>query len=184
MPHERTALIVVDAQAGFDDPWWGTRNNPVADERIESLVDGFVASGQPVVYVRHDSDNPGSPLHPDNSGNRLKPYLRATPDLLVVKRVNSSFHGEPDLHGWLSGEGVGSIVVCGITTNHCCETTARVGGNLGYDVRFALDATHTFDRVGPDGTTMTADELARATATNLHGEFAQVVTTADVLDTL
>ena len=104
MPHERTALIVVDVQAGFDDPWWGTRNNPVADERIESLVDGFVASGQPVVYVRHDSDNPGSPLHPDSSGNRLKPYLRATPDLAVVKRVNSSFHGEPDLHAWLSGE--------------------------------------------------------------------------------
>ena len=184
MPDERTALVVVDAQAGFDDPWWGQRNNPDADERIESLVDGFVAAGQPVVYVRHDSDDPGSPLHPDNPGNRLKPYLRATPDLQVVKRVNSSFHGEPDLHAWLSGEGIGSLVVCGITTNHCCETTARVGGNLGYDVRFALDATHTFDRVGPDGTTMTADELARATATNLHGEFAEVVTAAEVLDSL
>ena len=41
-----------------------------------------------------------------------------------------------------------------------------------------LDATHTFDRAGPDGTVMTADELARATATSLHGEFAAVVTTA------
>ena len=50
-----------------------------------------------------------------------------------------------------------------------------MGGNLGFDVRFALDATHTFDRTGPDGTVMTADELARATATNLHGEFATVV---------
>ena len=184
MSDERAALIVVDAQAGFDDPWWGTRNNPDADERIESLVAGFVAARQPVVYIRHDSDNPESPLHPDNPGNQLKRYLRATPDLAVVKRVNSSFHGEPDLHAWLSREGIGSIVVCGITTNHCCETTARVGGNLGYDVRFALDATHTFDRVGPDGTTMTADELARATATNLHGEFAQVVTVAEVLDSL
>jgi nicotinamidase-related amidase len=75
-------------------------------------------------------------------------------------------------------------VVTGITTNHCCETTARVGGNLGYDVWFALDATHTFDRVGPDGTTMTADELARATATNLHGEFATVVTSEQVLAAL
>ena len=61
--------------------------------------------------------------------------------------------------------------MCGITTNHCCETTARVAGNLGYDVWFALDATHTFDRIGPDGVALTADALARATATNLHGEF-------------
>jgi nicotinamidase-related amidase len=43
------------------------------------------------------------------------------------------------------------IVLAGITTNHCCEITARVRGNLGYDVSLALDATHTFDRTGPDG---------------------------------
>ena len=182
MTDTRTALVVVDAQAGFDDAaWWGRRNNPDADANIEALVSGFADAGQPIVYVRHDSDNPDSPLHPDHPGNRLKPYLHATPDLVVTKRVNSSFHGDPDLHAWLGGEGIDSLVVCGITTNHCCETTARVGGNLGYRVRFALDATHTFDRVAPDGSTMTADELARATATNLHGEFAQVVATAEVL---
>jgi hypothetical protein len=56
-----------------------------------------------------------------------------------------------------------------------------VGGNLGHDVLFAIDATHTFDRTGPDGVTMTADELARATATNLHGEFARVVSTRELL---
>ncbi|MGA9746146.1 MAG: hypothetical protein WBQ50_01695, partial [Nocardioides sp.] len=72
-------------------------------------------------------------------------------------------------------------VVCGITTNHSCETTARVGGNLGHRVLFALDATHTFDRPDPDGFEVPADDLARATATNLHGEFAEVVTTADLL---
>jgi hypothetical protein len=46
---------------------------------------------------------------------------------------------------------------------------------------FALDATYTFDRTGPDGHTLTADELARATATNLHGEFATVTSTAELL---
>ena len=70
---------------------------------------------------------------------------------------------------------------CGRRNNPDCETTARVGGNLGFDVLFALDATATFDRAGPDGTLMTADELARATATNLHGEFATVVATSDLV---
>lgn len=179
-----TALVVVDAQAGFDDPAWGPRNNPAADENISSLARAFSATGLPVVFVRHDSENPASPLHPGRPGNRLKEYLRQTPDLLVVKSVNSSFHGAPDLDAWLRSRGIGSIVIAGITTNHCCETTARVGGNLGYDVLFALDATHTFDRQGPDGSTLTADELSRATATNLHGEFATVVTTRQVLDAL
>ena len=59
-----------------------------------------------------------------------------------------------------------------------------MAGNLGYDVLFAIDATHTFDRTGPDGTTVSADELTRATATNLHGEFATVVTSAQVLAAL
>ncbi len=77
--------------------------------------------------------------------------------------------------------GAATLYVCGITTNHCCETTARVGGNLGYDVLFALDATHTFDRAGPDGVVLSADELARATAASLHGEFAAVVSTQDLL---
>lgn len=176
------ALVVVDAQVGFDDPWWGSRNNPACDENISDLVGAFAATDRPVVYVRHDSRSAGSPLRPGQPGNAFKPYLDAhSPDLVVSKSVNSGFHGSPDLHAWLQAHDVSTIVIAGITTNHCCETTARVGGNLGYDVWFALDATHTFDRVGPDGAAMTADELARATATNLHGEFATVVATQEVV---
>ena len=177
-----TALVVVDVQAGFDDPAWGLRNNEDCDTNVAALVAAFEESGRPVVVVRHDSDEPDSTLRPGAPGHALKPYVAdVEPALRVTKQVNSSFHGEPDLDAWLRGRGVTSLVVCGITTNHCCETTARVGGNLGYDVWFALDATHTFDRTGPDGTTMTADELARATATNLHGEFATVAPTAELV---
>ena len=178
---DRFALVVVDVQQGFDDPWWGRRDNPACDDNIRALVEHWSERGRPLVYVRHDSEDPGSPLHPDNPGNRLKDYLPAEPDLLVRKTVNSAFHGEPDLDAWLRSSEVAGLVVCGITTNHCCETTARVGGNLGHEVLFAVDATHTFDRTGPDGQVVAAEELSRVTATNLHDEFAQVVHTADLL---
>lgn len=175
-------LVVVDVQAAFDDPtWWGVRNNPACDQNIAALLESFATTGRPAVHVRHESRNADSPLHPDSAGAAFKPYLSAQrPDLVVTKSVNSSFHGTPDLDAWLRTRGTGQLVIAGITTNHCCETTARVAGNLGYDVYFVLDATHTFDRTGPDGSVMTADELARATATNLHGEFATVVSTAQV----
>ena len=56
-----------------------------------------------------------------------------------------------------------------------------MGGNLGHCVVLALDATHTFDRRGPDGILATADRLTRITGTNLHGEFATVVNTHQLL---
>ena len=97
----------------------------------------------------------------------------------MTKTVNSAFYGTPDLDGWLRAEGINEITICGITTNHCCETTARMAGNLGYEVAFAIDATFTFDRLDPDGLVVSAEDLSRITATNLHGEFATVVTTAE-----
>jgi nicotinamidase-related amidase len=175
------ALVVVDAQQGFDDPAWGRRNNPASEEHIGALLARWRERRWPVVLVRHDSVEPGSPLAPGTRGNALMRFVEGEHDLLVTKSVNSSFHGEPSLQAWLDGERIERLYVCGITTNHCCETTARVGGNLGYDVRFVLDATHTFDRRAPDGTWLSADDLARATAANLHGEFATVVDTQTAL---
>src|SRR6476646_4507578 len=179
------ALIVVDVQQGFDDlSHWsptGRRNNPACERNVGELVTAWRDAGRPLVYVRHDSDEPDSPLRSGTPGNALRDILAGEPDLLVSKEVNSAFYGEPDLHAWLQERGIATLVLCGVQTNHCVETTARLGGNLGYDVLFVLDATHTFDRLAPDGSLMTADELARATATNLHGEFATVVRTEDVL---
>ena len=179
---EKTALLVVDVQRAFDDAeYWGRRNNPDCEANIAALIGAWRQAGRPLVYVRHDSVEPGSPLAPGTPGNEFQDVVTGEPDLLVTKHVNSAFYGEPDLHAWLTNRGIGSIAVCGITTNHCVETTARMGANLGYDVLFAIDATHTFDRTGPDGETLTADELARATATSLHGEFATVVRTKELV---
>ncbi|RII42037.1 cysteine hydrolase [Galactobacter valiniphilus] len=178
----RPALIVIDVQRGFDDAgFWGPRNNPGCEANIEALLVRWRERGWPVVLVHHDSDNPASPLAAGQPGHEYKDGIDGPADLVVGKCVNSSFYGEPDLHAWLQREGLSEVVICGITTNHCCETTARMAGNLGYDTYFALDATHTFDRTAPDGTVVPAEELARITATNLDGEFATVVSTAELL---
>lgn len=194
---ENAALIVVDVQKGFEDPFWGRRNNPEAEENIAALIDAWQGSGRPVVFVRHDSPAASqSPLRVGYEGNDFKDFVEerrgkgAGPELLVTKSVNSAFYGEPDLDAWLKGAGrggaaderCGQIVIAGIQTNMCNETTARMGGNLGYDVLFPLDAMHTFDLAGPFGWAATAEELTRATAVSLHGgRFAKVVATEDVL---
>lgn len=178
----RAALVVVDAQKAFGEAeFWGVRNNPGCEANIAALLAEWRRTQRPIVFVRHDSDNRDSPLHPDQPGHEFKAEITGSPDLLVSKSVNSSFHGTPDLNEWLRNNGIDMIVICGITTNHCCETTARVGGNLGYNVLFALDATHTFDRTGPFGDHVSADELAKVTGVNLHGEFATVVSTRQLV---
>lgn len=179
---ERAALIVIDVQAGFNSShYWGQRDNPECESNIAALLRFWQLNSRPVVFVRHDSTDPQSPLAPGTPGNDFKDVITGAPDLLVTKSVNSSFHGSPGLHTWLQAEHIDQVVVCGITTNHCCETTARVAGNLGYDTYFVIDATHTFDRAAPDGSTVTAQTLAHITATNLHGEFATVVHTSALL---
>ena len=176
------ALIVIDVQKGFgDSAYWGERDNPACETNIELLIERWRARSWPVVFVQHDSANPESPLFPGSEGHELKDIVTDAPDLLVNKSVNSSFYGTPDLHAWLQHRGITQITICGITTNHCCETTARMAGNLGYDVTFVIDATHTFDRAGSDGTQFTAQQLSAVSAANLHGEFATVRTTAETL---
>lgn len=179
-------LLVIDVQQGFRDPVWGPRDNPDAEANIAAIGASWAASGRPIVLVRHDSVSAGSPLAPGRPGNDLIAEVAALPrDLLVTKSVNSAFYGEPSLEAWLRERGASELVIVGVQTNMCVETTARMAGNLGFDVTVPIDATHTFDLAGPDGTVLTADRLAAATAVNLHGGgFARVTTTSELLGSL
>jgi nicotinamidase-related amidase len=180
---DRAALLLVDVQQAFTDPAFGTRNNPDCEANVGRLLAHWREHGGTVVFVRHDSTEPGSRLRPSQPGNAFQPVIEGTPDLLVTKEVNSAFIGSPPLEPWLRDRGIGAIVVAGIQTNMCCETTARMGANLGFDVAFALDATHTFDLPDPiDGGRIDADTLARVTAANLQDEFAQVLSTDELID--
>src|SRR5215207_6973241 len=182
------ALLVIDMQRAFDDlDFWGATTNPECERNVAALIDAWSASGEPVVVVRHDSTSPGSPLHPESAGNALMDAVaEASPALRVAKDVNSAFYGDPDLHAWLGAEGIGELVICGIQTNMCVETTARMAGNLGYDVTVALDATRTFDLTaevaGLGVVTRSAEELMATTALDLQaGGFARIATTAELV---
>ncbi|MQS14362.1 cysteine hydrolase [Streptomyces kaniharaensis] len=175
-------LIVIDVQKGFEDhDFWGPRDNPQAEQRIAELIAVWQETDRPIVTVQHASSS--GPLVEGTPGYALKDFVAGiTPALHITKTVNSAFYGTPDLHAWLQERGARQLVVTGIITNVCNETTARMAGNLGYDAVFPVDAMHAFDMTGPDGVTVPAAELARATGTVLHAmRFAKVVTTGTVL---
>src|SRR6185437_634441 len=121
---------------------------------------------------------------PGGSGYAVKDEARERAgEPVIVKRVNSAFIGT-DLEQKLRAEGIDAVVICGATINHCVETTTRMAGNLGFDTRLVRDATWTFDRVGPDGETHSAEDIHAMTLANLNGEFARIVTAAEAIDSL
>ncbi len=94
------ALVVVDVQKAFDDPGFlGRRNHPACEDNVASLIAAWRERGEPIVFVRHDSVEEGSPLAAGTPGNELKDVVSGEPDLTVVKHVHSAFHGEQDLEG-------------------------------------------------------------------------------------
>jgi nicotinamidase-related amidase len=180
MQASRTALIVVDVQKGFDDPVWGSRNNPDAEKQMMRLLSAFRERGATVFHFQHLSQNPNSPLHPDRPGCALKDELRPVAgERLLTKKVNSCFIGTP-LEQELRKQGIESLIICGLTTDHCVSTTARMGANLGFRVHVAADATATFDRTGPDGHGYAAQLIHDTTLASLNEEFA-IVGTCDML---
>ena len=136
---------------------------------------------RPIYHVQHMSTNPRSPLRPNHDGNAIKKEvapLQGEP--VIQKTVNSAFIGT-DLQALLRENGVDSVVIVGLTTNHCVETTARMAGNLGFDTYVVEDATATFDRTGHDGTHYPAETIHAMSLSNLNGEFATIVKTGQLL---
>jgi nicotinamidase-related amidase len=179
-----STLLVVDLQQGFDAPSWGRRNNPQLEQRVSDLLRVWRGTGRPVVHVRHMSTDPSSPLRPGQPGNDFKPETAPVAgEAVVEKRVNSAFIGT-SLETDLRRAGCRGLVIVGLTTNHCVSTTARMAGNLGFVTWVVSDATATFDRVGPDRIEHRAEQIHAMALSDLHGEFATIVETADVVAAL
>ncbi len=179
----KVALVSIDFQKGFDDPIWGSRNNPDAEEKIEMLLSKWRKKGLPVIHVQHCSVDENSPLRIGVSGNEFKDKAKPLPEEKVfTKTVNSAFIGT-ELEVYLRENNIRSLVLAGLTTDHCVSTTTRMAGNLGFDTTLVSDATATFDRKGEDGTYYCADQIHNIHLASLHGEFCTVLTSEEVLNT-
>jgi len=177
-------LIVIDVQEGFDEPRWGRRNNPQAESNIRTILAAWRKAGMPIIHTQHCSTETDSPLRPGAPGNEIKEIASPLPTEPVLKKnVNSAFIGT-DLESRLRTNRVDTVILVGITTDHCVSTTARMAANLGFNTYVISDATATFDRRGPDGKDYSAEEIHAANLASLHKEFATVIDTETLLDRL
>lgn len=180
---DRTALMVVDAQKGIDVPghWGKARNNPQAEDNIKRLLESWQSRRWPVFYSVHDSLEPQSPLKLSLPTGEIKEGLEPQAGEPVIRKdVNSAFIGT-DLELQLRRRRIDKLVIVGFFTNHCVEATTRMAGNLGYGTMLVSDATATYDRTGPDGRTFDADLVHAVSLASMNGEFAEVLSTEELL---
>jgi nicotinamidase-related amidase len=181
LPASGTALVLIDIQVGFDDPAWGARNNPDAENVCGQLLEVWRSNGWPVVHIQHDSTEPGSALAPGSPGHAHKTQVSPRGGEPVLhKTVNSAFIGT-DLEQRLHDLGAPGVVVCGLTTDHCVSTTTRMSANLGFETWLVADGCATFARRGPDGQLFAASLVHDIALASLHDEFAIVLRAADLL---
>jgi len=180
----KTCLIVIDVQESFRHrPYFTDESLPPYLAVQNALIEGCVARGVPVVRVLH-SDGPaeaGNPFAIESGHVRPLAGLAAfAPAATFTKARHSALVGT-GLAVWLTQNGIQRLIVSGIRTEQCCETTTRHASDLGWEVDYALDATLTWDMVQPDGRPLTADDLRARTATVLQDRFATVCTAAQAL---
>lgn len=180
MSNRRPALILIDIQKGFDDIgyWGGERNNAVAEENAAELLWLWRENDLPVFHIQHCSSNPESPLHESKAGNAFKDLVKPLRgERVIKKKVNSAFIGT-SLEEELELAGITTLVIVGLTTDHCVSTTTRMAGNFGFNTFLVSDATATFSKKGPEGQHYAAELIHETALASLHDEFARVVTTA------
>jgi nicotinamidase-related amidase len=174
------ALIVVDVQESFRQrPNWHTASNPEIAEPVGKLVDHFRARGDLIVWVLHIEPGSGGPFDPELGFVHLIDGLVAKDGEPTVRKTSHNAFTTTNLHQLLTSRGIREVTVCGIRTEQCCETTARVASDLGFEVVFAIDATATTP-IEHRGEVLGTEEILRRTEFVLAGRFAIVSTVAEL----
>lgn len=175
------ALIIIDMQQGMNHPKLGRRNNPDAERHMLALLQAWRQAQRPVIHVRHFSRSPDSVFWPQQSEVEYQAAFLPLPlERELRKQVPDAFSASV-LEQWLRDERIGQVVIVGVITNNSVESTARSGGNLGFEVIVPHDACYTFDGADFFGTPRTAEEIHGMSLGNLHGEYATVLATGELL---
>jgi nicotinamidase-related amidase len=178
----KTALIVIDVQEGLDDPVHGRRSNPEAESNMARLLAEWRAKGRPIFHVQHMSVDPNSTLRPGLPGNRIKRIVAPLGDEPVLRKTVSNAFVGTDLEARLRRDGIQSVVLVGLTIDHCVSTTARLASDLGFTTIVVGDATAAHERKGYDGTPYPAEEVHALSLVTLQDEFATIVQTDELLN--
>jgi nicotinamidase-related amidase len=180
----KTALLVVDVQQSFQQrPYWREDDVGPFIAHVQKLVDQASASGIPVLQVFHveEQDGPNGPFSSKSGHVKTLGSLRIKPTEVFHKDVHSALYGRAAngrrLEQWLRDFGIEHVVVTGIRTEQCCETTTRHASDAGFKVTYALDATLTFPMMSKSGRIFSAAELMERTELVLAGRFANVLRT-------
>ena len=189
------ALIVIDVQESFRArPLWRTLDNPALIDNVRRLVEAARAAGEMVVWVLHAEAGSGGDFDPANGHVRVVDELEPAKDEPLMTKTSHNAFTTTNLGQLLTSAGVNSVTVCGLRTEQCVETTARVASDFGYEVTFVTDATGTFpiphweapadqtvEELLADPRTLSAADVVRRTEYALGGRFAAVRTTDDYL---
>ncbi|WP_193188637.1 cysteine hydrolase family protein [Nisaea sediminum] len=169
-----TALLVIDAQESFRqrDYWDESVAAPYLAAQ-QRLIDGAHDRGIPVVQIFHLED--GNFFDEANGFVRTIAPLSYVPDAHFKKRRHSALVGS-GLDVWLASNGIRKLIVSGIRTEQCCETTTRHLSDSGYKVDFVTEATLTFAMTHADGTVFSPEDIKRRTELVLSGRFARICT--------
>lgn len=186
LQEQNPALILMDIQKGFleEEYWGGNRNNKNAEAICSNILNTWRTLNLPLFHVRHSSTNIKSKLHKTHKGfefnDKITPLKNET---IITKNVNSAFIGT-DLKEQLDALNINTVVIIGLTTNHCVSTTTRMAGNFGYETYVISDATATFDRIGINGEKYDAEIIHLTTLANLKEEFATIWSSDELLEKL
>jgi len=185
VPIEQSALLVIDAQDSFKaTPRWTRRNNHNFETNVAALIDAFRDASRPVIFFLHNDDDPyfeaGSPYV------KLMDFIKPRAGEPVLYKDTRNCFTSTGLGALLLKHNVRRIVVTGIQTEQCCETTTRVAADLGYAVDFVTEATMTFPIPNDDvpGEELGVEEIVCRTEYALRKRFATIVSVAQVQEEL
>ena len=178
---QSAALLLIDMQKAIDDPSWGVRNNPDAEENVRLLLAHWRATSRPVIHVRHVSRLPDSTYRDGQPGVEFKYIAQPLPgEPVVTKHTPCAFIGTA-LEAMLRERGINDVVIAGVITNNSVEATARVAGDLGFRTIVSSDATFTFGRADYRGVFRSADDVHAMSLANLQGEYAAILTSEEII---